>query len=114
MISQTTQDYRAIEKVIKDYVDGANGDVPLLKSVFLPTALINGRPIQGLYNAVEARGKTEATYRISFIDIVGTAASIKIVVENWHGYHFVEFFHALKTTDGWKFSSKIGVEFDEE
>lgn len=113
MISQTTVDYRAIEQVVQDYVAGANGDVPLLKSVFLPTALINGKPIQVLYDIVGHRGKTEATHRIGFIDIVGPVASIKIWIENWHGYHFVEYFHLIKTEEGWKISSKTGVEFED-
>lgn len=114
MISQTTQDYQAIEKVMVDYVVGANGDVPLLQSVFLPTALINGRPIQRLYDIVQTRGETHATHRVEFIDIVGAVASIKIVVEDWHGFNFVEFFHLLKTDEGWKISSKTGIEFTEE
>lgn len=113
MISQTTTDYQAIEQVVQDYVDGANGNVPLLQTVFLPTALINGKPIQVLYDIVAARGKTEASHRIGFIDIVGPAASIKIWIEDWHGYHFVEYFHLIKTEDGWKISSKTGVEFEE-
>ena len=45
MVSRTTQDYKLIEEVMKNYVDGANGDLELLRSTFLPTALINGLPI---------------------------------------------------------------------
>lgn len=113
MISKTTREYRLIEQVINNYVIGANGNLELLKSSFLSGAIINGSPIQELYDIVENRGETNAAYHIDFIDIMGGAASVKIVVEDWHGYNFVEFFHLIKTSIGWKITSKTGIGFIE-
>ena len=68
-MGRTTEQYKAIEKVIQDYVKGVNGDVALLKQVFLPTAIINGSPIEELYKIVERRGETHSTGRIDMLDI---------------------------------------------
>jgi hypothetical protein len=113
MVSQTTQDYREIEKVIQTYTAGGNGDLEALRSVFLPSAIINGSPIQELYDIVTERGKTDSTSHIDFIDITGPVASTKIIIEDWHGANFVEYFHLLKTMEGWKISSKTGIGFAE-
>lgn len=113
MVSQTTQDYREIEKVIQTYTAGGNGDLEALRSVFLPSAIINGSPIQELYDIVTERGKTDSTSHIDFIDITGPVASTKIIIEDWHGANFVEYFHLLKTMKGWKISSKTGIGFAE-
>lgn len=113
MVSQTTKDYREIVKVIERYVAGGNGDLKALKSVFLPSAIINGSPIQELYDIVERRGHTDSTYHIDFIDITGPAASTKIIIEDWHGANFVEYFHLVNTDQGWKISSKTGIGFAE-
>lgn len=112
-MGRTTEQYKAIEKVIADYVEGSNGDVELLQTVFLPTAIINGSPIQELYHIVEERGETHATGRLVALDIVNGVASAKVIIEDWHGINFVEFFHLVKTTMGWKISSKSGVEYIE-
>ena len=65
-MGKTTQQYKAIEKVIQDYVEGTNGNVELLKeNVFLPTALINGSPIAELYEIVKERGETHRLGRHS-------------------------------------------------
>ena len=89
MVSQTTQDYREIEKVIQTYTAGGNGDLEALRSVFLPSAIINGSPIQELYDIVTERGKTDSTSHIDFIDITGPVASTKIIIEVWQGANFV-------------------------
>ena len=109
MVSRTTQDYKLIEEVMKNYVDGANGDLELLRSTFLPTALINGLPIQELYDIVEERGETNADYHVELIDVVRRAANVKIIVKDWHGYNFVEFFHLVKMNDDWMITSKTGT-----
>lgn len=110
---RTTAQYKAIEKVIQDYVEGGNGNVELLKSVFLPTAIINGSPIEELYKIVETRGETHSTGRIDMLDIANGVASAKVLIEDWHGINFVEFFHLVLTNQGWKISSKSGVEYIE-
>lgn len=112
-MGRTTEQYKAIEKTIEDYVIGSNGDVELLRTVFLPTAIINGSPIQELYRIVEKRGETHATGRLVALDVANGVASAKVIIEDWHGINFVEFFHLVKTSVGWKISSKSGVEYVE-
>lgn len=112
-MGKTTDQYRQIQQVMQDYVEGSNGDVELLRSVFLPTALINGSPIEELYQIVERRGKTHATSHIDQADIANGVAAVKLIVEGWHGINFVEFFHLILTNAGWKISSKSGVELVE-
>ncbi|MDY6269430.1 MAG: nuclear transport factor 2 family protein [Selenomonadaceae bacterium] len=113
-MGKTTQQYKAIEKVIEDYVTGTNGDVELLKEkVFLPTALINGSPIAELYEIVKTRGETHSTGRIDWADIQNGVASLRVLIEDWHGINFVEFFHLVLTREGWRISSKSGVEYVE-
>lgn len=113
MVSQTTKDYKDIEKVIQTYTESGNGNLEALRSAFLPSAIINGSPIQELYDIVAERGETHSTSHIDFIDITGPVASTKIIIEDWHGANFVEYFHLLKTSEGWKISSKTGIGFAE-
>lgn len=112
-MGRTTDNYHQIEKVIADYVEGGNGNAELLRSVFLPTAIINGSPIEELYRIVKERGETHSTGRIDMLDIQNGVASAKVIIEDCHGISFVEFFHLIKTREGWKISSKSGVEYIE-
>ena len=93
-VGRTTDNYHQIEKVIADYVEGGNGNAELLRSVFLPTAIINGSPIEELYRIVRERGETHSTGRIDMLDIQNGVASAKV-------------------SEGWKISSKSGVEYIE-
>ncbi len=108
MVSTTTTHHTAIQQVMADYVVGANGDLELLQSVFHPNALINGRPIAALYRIVERRGSTNATHRTELIDVHGNVANVKLIIEGWHGTSFVEFFHLVRTEEGWQITSKSG------
>lgn len=112
-MGKTSDNYHQIEKVIADYVEGGNGNVELLKSVFLPTAIINGSPIEELYKIVETRGQTHSTGRIEMLDIQNGVASARVIIEDWHDTDFIEFFHLIKTRQGWKISSKTGVQYIE-
>lgn len=113
MTSLTTRNHTAVEEVMADYVDGANGNVELLKSVFHPNALISGQPIAQLYDIVTKRGETHATHRTEFVDVHGPVASVRIIVEGWHGITFVEFFHLILTRQGWKITSKSGADINQ-
>lgn len=108
----STQEYNEVVAVLQKYLDGTNGDVELLKEAFHERAIINGRPIQALYDVVERKGRTNSTSRIDYLDIVGIAASARTVIEDWHGYSFVEYQHLLKGRDGWKITSKTYAEID--
>ncbi|MCI6084704.1 MAG: nuclear transport factor 2 family protein [Selenomonas sp.] len=106
-MGRTTQQYKAIEKVIEDYVTGTNGDVDLLKEkVFLPTALINGSPIAELYEIVKERGETHSTGCIDWADIQNGVASLRVLIEDWHGQDYVEYLQLLKENGRWTIISK--------
>ena len=102
----STEEYAAVVATLQKYLDGTNGDVELLKEAFHEDAIINGRPIQALYDDVERRGQTNSTNRIDYLDIVNRVASARTVIEDWHGYNFVEYQHLVKGPDGWRITSK--------
>lgn len=107
-----TEDYNAVIEVLQKYLDGTNGDVALLKQAFHDNAIVNGRPIQALYDAVERKGRTHSTSRVDYLDIVGNVASARTVIEDWHGYNFVEYQHLVKDRNGWKITSKTYTEIE--
>ncbi len=107
----STEDYNEIVAVLQKYLDGTNGDVELLKEAFHEFAIINGRPIQQLYDIVERKGKTNSTSRIDYLDIMGDVASAKTTIENWHGYNFIEYQHLMKRSGGWKIVAKTYTAF---
>lgn len=107
----STQEYNDVLAVLQKYLDGTNGDVELLKQAFHENAIINGRPIQALYDVVARKGQTHSTSRVDYLDIVGNAASARTVIEDWHGYNFVEYQHLMKDADGWKITSKTYAPF---
>ena len=111
MSMASRQDYDAVLETLQKYLDGTNGDVDLLKQAFHENAIINGRPIQALYDAVTRKGKTSSTSRVDYLDILGNAASARTVIEDWHGYNFVEYQHLVKDADGWKITSKTYASF---
>lgn len=103
-----TKEYQLVRATIQDYIDGANGDMERLKRAYHKDAIINGMPIQALFDSVERNGKTQAEGRLDYLDIRGRAASAKVVIEDWHGNDYVEYLHLLKFPDtGWQIISKV-------
>lgn len=103
----STQEYNALMETIRKYVDGANGDLDTLREAYHQDAIINARPIVNLFNSVERNGKTNASSRLDYLDFNGHAASAKVIIEDWHGYAYVEYLHLLKTDGTWKIVSKV-------
>lgn len=102
-----TKEYNAVRQTIDDYIQGTNGDMTRLKRAYHKNALINGMPIQALFDSVERNGKTQATGRLDYLDISGQAASAKVIIENWHGNQYVEYLQLLKFPGtGWQIISK--------
>ena len=80
-MGRTTKQYKEIEQVketIQKYIDGANGDLKVLKEAYNEKALINGAPIEALFRSVEHYGETHATARIDYLDISGIAGVAKV------------------------------------
>lgn len=108
-MGRTTKQYKEIEKVketIQKYIDGANGDLKVLKEAYNEKALINGAPIEALFRSVEHYGETHATARIDYLDISGIAGVAKVIVEDWHGQDYVEYLQLLKETAAGRSSRK--------
>lgn len=95
------------------YVNGcATGDVEPTKKAFHKDAVmygyLNGElsagSIENLYAAISALG---AKSEVDVMEVVGTAATVRVVLENWHGLSFTDF-HSLVKIDGkWTIVAKI-------
>lgn len=111
------KDYQEIKNVVMQYVNGcATGDVDLTKKAFHKDAVmygyLNGElsagSIKNLYAAIRALGASpEAKSEIDVMEVIGTAATVRVVLENWHGLSFTDF-HSLVKIDGrWTIVAKI-------
>ncbi len=107
----------AIREVLEHYVGGARtGRGEAMKPAFHEDASIYGYvgpdlfggPIQGLYDWNDANGPAEdLELRITSIDIVGTAASVRLDMDNWTGHRFTDFFNLVRIDGDWKIVSKV-------
>ena len=111
------QDYIAIKDVVMLYVNGCViGDVELAKQAFHKDAVMFGYlndalcagGIGTLYDAISQLGAAPDTrYEVDVMDVVGTAATVRVVLVNWHGFSFTDF-HSLVRIDGkWQIVAKI-------
>jgi len=110
-------EYEAISKVLQHYIDGArSGKGADMKPAFHADATIYGYvgsdlfagPIQNLYDWNDQNGPASGIVsRITYIDIVGTAASVRLESDNWTGHRFTDFFNLLKVDGQWKIMNKI-------
>lgn len=117
MTATNMHDYDAITELIQHYIDGAiSGKGSDMKPAFHEDATIYGYvgadlfagPIQGLYDWNDTNGPAkEIVSRIVSIDIVGTAASVRLETDNWTGHRFTDFFNVLKVDGQWKVMNKI-------
>lgn len=105
-ILQSSREMKEARETIQKYIDGANGDLKVLKEAYNEKALINGNPIEALFRSVEYYGQTQATARIDYIDISGHAGMAKVIVEDWHGEDYVEYLQLLKENGRWTIISK--------
>lgn len=111
------QDYDAIVKIIKYYVDGArSGKGADMKPAFHEDATIFGYvgpdlfagPIQKLYEWNDQNGAaTEIQSRIASVDVTGTIATVRLEIDNWTGHRFTDIFTLLKVDGQWKIMNKV-------
>ena len=65
-------------------------------------------PIQNLYDWNDSNGAaTEIQARIVAIDLVGTAATVRLELDNWTGHRFTDFFTLLKLDGNWRIMNKV-------
>ena len=106
-----------ITKVMQVYIDGARtGKGAAMKPAFHIDATIFGYvgpdlfggPIQGLYDWNDQNGPaTSIQSRFTSIDVVGTAANVRLDTDNWTGHRFTDFFNLVKIEGQWKVVSKV-------
>ena len=106
-----------ITKVMQAYIDGARtGKGAAMKPAFHDDATIFGYvgpdlfggPIQGLYDWNDQNGPaTGIQSRFTSIDVVGTAANVRLDTDNWTGHRFTDFFNLVKIDSQWKVVSKV-------
>lgn len=107
----------AITKVMQAYIEGARtGKGATMKPAFHDDATICGYvgpdlfagPIQGLYDWNDTNGPATGIQScFTSIDVVGTAASVRLDADNWTGHRFTDFFNLVKIDGRWKILSKV-------
>lgn len=111
------KDYQEIKNVVMQYVNGCvTGDVELTKKAFHKDAVmygyLNGElsagSIENLYPAIKSLGAaSETKSEVDVMEVIGTAATVRVILENWHGLSFTDF-HSLVKIDGkWTIVAKI-------
>ncbi len=110
-------DYDAIAKTVQQYIDGAkSGRGDDMKPAFHKDATIFGYvgadllagPIQKLFDWNDATGPaTELQARIASIDLIDTAATVRLELDNWTGHRFTDLFTLLKVDGEWKIMNKV-------
>ena len=107
----------AITKVMQAYIEGARtGKGAAMKPAFHDDATICGYvgpdlfagPIQGLYDWNDTNGPATGIQScFTSIDVVGTAASVRLDADNWTGHRFTDFYNLVKIDGQWKVLSKV-------
>jgi len=108
MDATTIKDYEEIYAALKQYADGINISGEETSKAFHDNAIMNGGPIQILYNIVDQAGKGEGAAHIDILDVAGNVACARVTLENLHGKNYIDFMQLIKTEkDGWKIISKV-------
>ncbi|MFQ5482026.1 MAG: nuclear transport factor 2 family protein [Nitrospinaceae bacterium] len=110
-------EYNAIAKVIQRYIDGAkSGRGGDMKPAFHKDATIFGYvgadlfagPIQQLFTWNDENGPATGLQAwIASIDLIDTAATVRLELDNWTGYRFTDLFTLLKVGGEWKIMNKV-------
>ncbi len=112
-----TNEHDAIAKVVQQYIDGAkSGKGNDMKPAFHKEATIFGYvgddlfagPIQQLFAWNDENGPaTELEARIAGIDAIGTAATVRLELDNWTGSRYTDLFTLLRVDGEWKIMNKV-------
>jgi len=117
MDSSADSDSRQIEAVMQTYIEGGRtGSVKTLRPIFHELATICGYvgpdlfagPIEMFYDWHADNGPAaDLVAGDSRIDVEGTAATVRIELDNWTGHRFTDFFTLAKVEDRWQIVSKV-------
>lgn len=113
----TVNEFDAIAATVKYYLDGGrSGRGDDMKPAFHPDATIFGYvgpdlfagPIQGLFEWNDQNGPAaDMQARLTSVDIAGTAATVRVDIDNWTGHRFTDYLSLLKVDGQWKIMCKI-------
>ena len=112
---QSSEDKEAITTTINYYFEGSKTDNPeTMKKPFHPDATLkytkDGEyamiPIQKYFTYFTNTKKREFEGKIHYIDVVGTAANVKITA-TYKTHQFTDYMNMIKLNEGWKIVSKI-------
>ncbi|MFP4335136.1 MAG: nuclear transport factor 2 family protein [Wenzhouxiangella sp.] len=110
-------DIQQIEALIATYIEGGrSGNNDALRPIFHELATICGYvgpdlfagPIEMFYDWHAENGPA-ADLQVGRVDIdcEGTAASVRVELDNWTGHHFSDFFTLVKIDGNWQIMSKV-------
>ena len=110
-------EYEAIEEVVQRYLEGARlGRSDIMETAFHDGATIFGYfgqdllagPIQLLLDWNRENGPAKGLQaRIVSLDLVGTAATVRLEVDDWTGHRFTDLFTLLKVDGAWRVTNKV-------
>ncbi len=111
-------EYEAIIKVINFYLEGANrGKDEIARQAFAQNATMYGTnkdgsivsgSIENLYQALKTSGEAkDCKTHIDVLYIDESIASVRVIMENWHGLNFTDLHQLFKSNGEWKIVSKI-------
>jgi len=113
----TMTEHTMIEETLKFYIDGAKSGIGNeMKPAFHTDATIFGYvgndffagPIQKLFDWCDESGPSpELEAKIASIDVIGTAATVHLELENLGGYQYTDLFTLLKVDGIWKIMNKV-------
>ncbi len=119
MSSATTNvsEYDVIANVVQQYIDGArSGKGEDMRPAFHRDATIFGYvgpdlfagPIQQLFDWNDENGPaTGLQAQIASIDLIDTAATVRLELDDWTGLRFTDLFTLLKVDGQWKITNKV-------
>ena len=113
----TTEAHSMIGRCLEGYAEGAvTGDSARLKRAMYGDAQIFGYldgqlfagPMQLLYDYVDEHGGAPLmTWTVDLIDECDGVGTAKVVIKNWHGHDFTDYFAFLKVDGEWKIMNKV-------
>ena len=110
-------DIRRIETLMQTYIEGdRTGSVDTLRPIFHELATICGYvgpdlfagPIEMFYDWHAENGPAADLVAGDIrIDVEGSAASVRVELDNWNGHRFSDFFTLVKVDGTWQILSKV-------
>jgi len=113
----STDDIRQIESVMNTYIEGGrSGHNDTLRPIFHDLATICGYvgpdlfagPIEMFYDWHAENGPaTDLVVGDIQIDAEGSAASVRVELDNWTGHRFTDYFTLVRIDGQWQIMSKV-------